>query len=222
MTTTPDRTAKPWKRAKRHTETADFDAFARRILRAYARRVASGDVEALASMVTLTAEVDAMLRLAVAGLRAKPYSYSWDEIARRLGTTRQAAQQRYGDKSDRHRLDSRLLQAGLGVTVATLVQVFADHYPGSPTPSRCPGCGYPYPDGVLECPTNATVRPLLARRCGEDRDAVARLTPDQHADLLKPKTRSMRATVRQSAFNAPDPNRPALPLFGLHGEDPTS
>jgi hypothetical protein len=221
MTGTPNRAAKPRKRAKRHTETADFDAFARRILRAYARRVAAGDVEALASMVTLTAEVDAMVRLAVAGLRAAPYSYSWDEIARRLGTTRQAAQQRYGDKSDRHPLDPRLLQAGLGVTVATLVQVFADHYPGSPMPSRCPGCGYPYPDNVSDCPTNATVRPLLKQRRGEDRDAVALLSPDQFADLLKPKSRTTRATVRQSATYAPDPNRPALPLFGLYGEDPT-
>ncbi|GLW31886.1 hypothetical protein [Actinoplanes regularis] len=218
---TAGRAAKRSKRAKRPVETSDFDAFARRILRAYARRVAAGDVEALASMVTLSTEVDAMVRLAVAGLRAKPYSYSWDEIARRLGTTRQAAQQRYGDKSDRHALDSRLLEAGLGVSVATLAQVFADHFPGSPMPSRCPGCGYPYPDGVLECPTNATVRPLLARRRGEDQVAVARLSPVQFADLLKPKPRTTRATVRQSARLAPDPNRPALPLFHLHGEDPT-
>ncbi|BBH71145.1 hypothetical protein ACTI_78300 [Actinoplanes sp. OR16] len=152
---------KPRKRAKRHVETNQFDAFVRRILKAYARRVAAGDVEALAAMVTLSAEVDAMLRLAVAGLRAAPYSYSWDEIARRLGTTKQAAQQRYGDKSSRHALDSRLLEAGLGVTVATLVQVFADHYPGSPAASRCPGCGFRYPDNTSDCPTNATVRPLL-------------------------------------------------------------
>ncbi|WP_338025539.1 hypothetical protein, partial [Actinoplanes awajinensis] len=198
-TVKPGLTPRPRKRAQRHVETAQFDAFARRILRAYARRVAAGDVEALASMVTLATEVDAMLRLAVAGLRAKPYSYSWDEIAGRLGVSRQAAQQRYGDKSDRHALDSRLLHAGLSVSVATLTQVFADHHPGSPMPSRCPGCGYPYPDNVFDCPTNATVRPLLLRRRGEDQDAVARLTPDQFADLHNPKSRTQRATVRQSA-----------------------
>ncbi len=215
-------TSRPRKRARRHVETAQFDAFARRIIRAYGRRVAAGDVEALASMVTLSAEVDAMLRLAVAGLRAKPYSYSWDEIARRLGVSKQAAQQRYGDSStsSRHALDIRLRQAGLGVTVATLVQVFADHHPGSPAASRCPGCGYPYPDKVLDCPTNATVRPLLLRRRGEDRDAVARLTPDQHADLLSQHhARASRAAVRQAASHAPDPNRPALPLFTLNGTE---
>jgi hypothetical protein len=211
----------PRKRAKRHTETAEFDAFARRILRAYAARVAAGDVEALATLVTLTAELDAVVRLAVAGLRTKPYSYSWDEIARRLGVSKQAAQQRYGDRPDRTALDTRLIESGMGVTVATLVQVFADHHPGSPTPSRCPGCGFRYPENVFECPTNATVRPLLMARRGEDRDAVARLSPDQLADLHNPKSRTRRATVRQSAPTSPSPNRiTATPLFSLHGEDP--
>jgi hypothetical protein len=37
-------------RARRAVENDDFAAFARRILAAYARRVASGDVEALAQM----------------------------------------------------------------------------------------------------------------------------------------------------------------------------
>ncbi|WP_309238702.1 hypothetical protein [Actinoplanes aureus] len=212
----------PRKRAKRHVETDQFDAFTRRILRAYARRVAAGDVEALAPLAALSAEVDAVVRLAVAGLRRNPYSYSWDEIARRLGVSKQAAQQRYGDKSDRHALDSRLLESGLSVSVATLAQVFADHHPGSPAASRCPDCGYPYPDKVLDCPTNATVRPLLLRRRGEDRDAVARLTPDQLADLHKPTTaRLTRAAVRQAASPTPDPNRQsALPLFNLSGKDP--
>lgn len=211
---------RPRKRAKRHTETAEFDAFARRILRAYSRRVAAGDVEALASLTALSAELDAVTRLAVAGLRAKPYSYSWDEIARRLGVSKQAAQQRYGDRPHGTVLDSRLREAGLNVSVATLVQVFADHHPGSPAPSRCPGCGFRYPDNVFECPTNATVRPLLWRRRGEDPAAVARLSPDQASDLHKPKTRT-RATVRQAAHTTPDPNRvTALPLFTLHGKDP--
>ncbi|SDT38135.1 hypothetical protein [Actinoplanes derwentensis] len=212
----------PRKRASRQTETAEFDAFARRILRAYSRRVAAGDVEALASLSTLAVELDVVTRLAVAGLRAKPYSYSWDEIARRLGVSKQAAQQRYGERtSSRNALDSRLLHAGLGVSVATLVQVFADHHPGSPAASCCPGCGFRYPDNVLDCPTNATVRPLLLRRRGEDKTAVARLSPDQRADLHNPKSRTRRATVRQAANDMPSPNRnTALPLFPIHGEDP--
>ena len=82
------------KRAGRVTETADFAAFARRIVRAYARRVGDGDVEALPELLALAAEVDAAIVKSVAGLRES--GYSWGEIASRLGTTRQAAQQRFG------------------------------------------------------------------------------------------------------------------------------
>src|SRR5690242_13153407 len=141
------------KRAKRYTETSQFDAFARRILRAYARRVANGDIEALRSLAALSSEVDAVTRLAVAGLRKSPYRYSWWEIADRLGVSRQAAQMRYGDRTDRTEggaaLDRRLTEAGLSVSVATLVEVFADHHPANPdgtAASVCPGCGYRYPD----------------------------------------------------------------------------
>src|SRR3954451_11196777 len=169
-------TPKPRKRSRREVENREFDAFVRRILRAYARRVANGDVEALASLTALSAEVDAVTRLTVAGLRKGPYSYSWSEIAERLGVSKQAAQMRYGDRSDRSALDRRLLDAGISLSVATLVQVFADHHPGSPAASCCPGCGYRYRDGASDCPTNATVRPLLLRRRGEDPAAVARLT----------------------------------------------
>src|SRR4051794_21083146 len=169
-------TPNPRKRARRQVENPEFDAFVRRILAAYARRVAAGDVEALRSLAQLSSEVDAVCRLAVAGLRT---SYSWSEIADRLGVSKQAAQQRYGSPAERHALDRRLLEAGLGVSVATLVQVFADHHPGIPVASVCPGCGYRYPDGTSDCPTLATVRPLLLRRRSEDRDAVARLNPVQ-------------------------------------------
>ncbi|GGQ87243.1 hypothetical protein [Couchioplanes azureus] len=209
------------KRTRREVENAAFDAFVRRILLAYGRRVAAGDVEALRSLALLSAEVDAVTRLAVAGLRKRPYFYSWSEIADRLGVSKQAVQMRYGDRTDRGALDRRLVETGLGVTVATLVQVFADHHPGSPATSVCPGCGYRYPDGVSDCPTNATVRPLLRRRRHEDDDAVARLSPVQFADLHATKPRIPRATaVRQAAFTALIPDRPAA-LFDLTGKDST-
>src|ERR687890_1227504 len=182
-TVKPALTPKPRKRSKREVENSEFDAFVRRILRAYARRVAAGDVEALRSLSQLSSEVDGVTRLAVAGLRKPPYSYSWSEIADRLGVTKQTAHERYGDRAGRGTLDRRLLEAGLGVSVATLVQVFADHHPGIPAASVCPGCGYRYPDQVLDCPTNAVVRPLLLRRRGEDRHALARLSPAQFDDL---------------------------------------
>ena len=217
-TVKPALTLNPRKRAKREVENEQFDAFVRRILQAYARRVAAGDVEALRSLTLLSSEVDAVCRLAVAGLRQRPYSYSWSEIADRLGTTRQAAQMRYGDKTDRGTLDRRLLDAGLGVSVATLVRVFADHHPGSPAASVCPGCGYRYPDKVLDCPTNAIVRPLLLRRRGEDRNAVASLTPDLFADLHQPINARIRAAVRQAGPTAPCLNR-TPGLFDPYGKD---
>jgi hypothetical protein len=216
------RTPKPrTKRARRQVETSQFEAFVLRILRAYGRRVADGDIEALRGLAGLTAEVDAVTRLAVTELRKVPYSYSWSEIADRLGVNKSAAHERYGDRSNKHGLDVRLKEAGLAVTLPTLVQVFADHHPGDPAASRCPGCGYRYPDGQSDCPTNATVRPILRRRRHEDDAVVARLSPVQFADLIgTTKPRNYRATaVRQSALTALVPDRPT-PLFDFHGKDP--
>jgi hypothetical protein len=85
------------KRSRRLVENDDYAAFTRRILRAYARRVADGDVEALIAMTGLAAEIDAAIGQAVTGLRG--FGYSWAEIGSRLGITRQAAQQRWGQAS---------------------------------------------------------------------------------------------------------------------------
>ena len=82
------------KRAVRVRENDEYAAFARRVLRAYARRVADGDVEALTLMTDLADEIDTAISQAVTGLRA--FGYSWAEIGSRLGVTRQAAQQRWG------------------------------------------------------------------------------------------------------------------------------
>ena len=81
-------------RAARVVENDEYAAFARRVLRAYARRVADGDVEALTLMTDLADEIDTAIGQAVTGLRA--FGYSWAEIGSRLGITRQAAQQRWG------------------------------------------------------------------------------------------------------------------------------
>jgi hypothetical protein len=81
-------------RRTRLVENDDYAAFARRVLRAYARRVADGDVEALTLMLGLSAEIDDAIAQAVQGLRG--FGYSWAEIGSRLGITRQAAQQRWG------------------------------------------------------------------------------------------------------------------------------
>lgn len=183
------------KRGRRVVENYEYARFTRRILKAYARRVAAGDVEFLRCMVLLTSEVEQATRDAVKGLRA--YGYSWNEIAARLGVSRQAAQMRFGDRAERGALDQRLLDAGLGLSVAALVKVFADHHPGWPRPDTCPGCGFAYPlDGRdADCPSLAVARQVLYRRRGENPRALSRLTPDQLADLHDRK--SPRATPAQ-------------------------
>jgi len=85
------------KRPVRVRENDEYAAFARRVLRAYARRIADGDVEALTLMTDLADEIDIAISQAVQGLRV--FGYSWAEIGSRLGVTRQAAQQRWGRTS---------------------------------------------------------------------------------------------------------------------------
>lgn len=75
-------------------DNREFAAFSRRIMRAYARRVAVADPAALAELVELRTAVDAAIAAAVDGLRAE--GFSWGEIGRELGLTRQAVQQRFG------------------------------------------------------------------------------------------------------------------------------
>jgi DNA-directed RNA polymerase specialized sigma24 family protein len=74
-------------------ENHEFAGFVFRILRALSRR-AGRDVDALPVLRDVQREVDVLMREAVAVCRAD--GYSWGEIAKRLGITRQAAQQRYG------------------------------------------------------------------------------------------------------------------------------
>jgi hypothetical protein len=81
---------------RRVVENDEYAAFIRRIIRAYGRRIAAGDVEALADAVALIEELDAAIVHAVTGLRAT-HGYSWADIARPLSISRQAAQQRFGD-----------------------------------------------------------------------------------------------------------------------------
>lgn len=82
------------KRRRPVTENSEYAAFARRILRAYSRRIATGDVESLTHLIGLADDINDAIQQAVNGLRTA--GYSWAEIAARLGVTRQAAQQRWG------------------------------------------------------------------------------------------------------------------------------
>jgi ribosomal protein S20 len=83
-------------RRRRRVENDEYASFIRRVIRAHARRVAAGDVDALADMTGLATELDEAIAQAVLGLRRS--GYSWADIAARLGVSRQAAQQRWGQR----------------------------------------------------------------------------------------------------------------------------
>ena len=84
-------------RRRRVVENDEYAAFLRRVLAAYSRRVATGDIEAITDLADLADQVDTAIRQAITGLRAT--GYSWADIAARLGVTRQGAQQRWGGEA---------------------------------------------------------------------------------------------------------------------------
>lgn len=80
-------------RRRNVVENDEFGAFARRIIRAYGRRISTGEVEALRDLLALSEEIERATDNAVEGLRDS--GYSWAEIAARLDITKQAAHQRW-------------------------------------------------------------------------------------------------------------------------------
>lgn len=89
---------KPYKRPKRDVETQAFieELVTRLILRAGVRAGDADEVE-LAALIALHSTVDQAIASAVAGQRSR--GVSWAGIGRGTGTTRQAAQQRWGTSS---------------------------------------------------------------------------------------------------------------------------
>src|SRR5690349_15246831 len=88
------------KRRYRVVENDEYAAFLRRVIAAYSRRVAAGDIEAITAMARLADDLEDATRQAITGLRSS--GYSWADIALRLGITRQGAQQRWADTKDDH------------------------------------------------------------------------------------------------------------------------
>jgi hypothetical protein len=87
------------KRRRRVVENDDYAAFVQRAIRAYSRRIACGDIDALTGLADLSADLDQAMADAITALRAR-HGYSWADIGHRLGITRQAAQKRWaGDIS---------------------------------------------------------------------------------------------------------------------------
>ena len=84
------------KKERKVVETGEFLSFMRRMVRATSRRVADRDIEALAGLQMLRDELDAEMAKAVATLRTpEGGGYSYTDVGRVLGITRQAAQQRF-------------------------------------------------------------------------------------------------------------------------------
>jgi hypothetical protein len=83
-------------RRVRRGDAGDYLGFLQRVLRAYSERVLEGDVDDLTELITLRSEVDRLIADTVTRLRRQPYPLTWTQIAAATGTTRQAAQQRYG------------------------------------------------------------------------------------------------------------------------------
>lgn len=81
---------------RRHVETLDYIAFARRIIRGAGERCAEADDFELAELITLRDDVEGAIAKAVAGLRAQ--GHSWQYIGDALGVKRQTAQERYAEK----------------------------------------------------------------------------------------------------------------------------
>jgi len=78
------------------TEAPELGDMLARMLRALVRRAAAGELDAVIELSLLEQRAGDALVLAARGAHGEPGRYSWTEIGRELGITRQAAQQRFG------------------------------------------------------------------------------------------------------------------------------
>jgi hypothetical protein len=84
-----------YEREHRQTETADFGAMVVRMVQAYGDRVAQDPAD-LSDLADLLGAVNGAIRSAVAGLRSR--GYSWADIGRELGVSKQTAWERWGTR----------------------------------------------------------------------------------------------------------------------------
>lgn len=85
--------------ARREYEAPDLEAALARQIRAMVKRAAEGDLETLSCLARVEAAVHAAQADAARALHDDfRQPYSWTEIARELGISRQAAQMRFGHR----------------------------------------------------------------------------------------------------------------------------
>ena len=85
-------------RPRRVVENDEYAGFLRRVTRAFGRRIAAGDIDALADAAILSRQLDITIKTAITGLRQR--GYSWADVGLQFGVTRQAAQQRWGGEPE--------------------------------------------------------------------------------------------------------------------------
>lgn len=89
-------------RRRKDREALELASFLRRMARALVRRAAAGDLDALVALVESRNAIDNAISDAARALHdwddpGTHAGYSWSEIGRELGITRQAAQQRFSE-----------------------------------------------------------------------------------------------------------------------------
>jgi len=82
---------------RREVDTTAYVDFARRIIRAAGDRVGRGDDWELGELTSLRDDLERAIARAVEGQRAQ--GHSWAYVGDGLGISRQAAQQRYGERA---------------------------------------------------------------------------------------------------------------------------
>jgi len=82
------------RRPRPERETVEVADMTRRVLRSLVKRAEAGDIDALEELVALQRYLDECVTAAARGLHEGPGRYSYGEIGRWLGITRQAARQR--------------------------------------------------------------------------------------------------------------------------------
>jgi hypothetical protein len=88
------------RRRKRDHESPDLVAMLNRVAKALVRRAAEGDLEAVSALRQAERTMGSALIEAAQAAHSEPNAYSWTEIGRELGMTRQAAQQRFGSEDE--------------------------------------------------------------------------------------------------------------------------
>lgn len=91
-------TTQTTKRRRKEHESPDLVAMLNRVAKALVRRAAEGDLEAVSALREAERAMGNALVDAARAAHEEPNAYSWTEIGRELGMTRQAAQQRFGDE----------------------------------------------------------------------------------------------------------------------------